>query len=129
MIHLIEMISANSSLAKSPLWQAARLDDSVFELTKALGPHWVVERWSDCGGDLSIVVFSRHDPDALTTFVLFERDGVTRVATVEDDKWTTDRKFRSRRCAINSLIARAAITPEQNQTAAKRSSRHYAGLN
>lgn len=109
MSHVIALSSANASLGRSPLWLPLGLDSSVSVLSDALGIHWVVERWSDCGGDLSIIVFSSRDPDVLPTFLLFQQDGETRLATVENDEWTTDGSFRSLRHAVDVLIARAAV--------------------
>ena len=125
MSHLTEMSSESAFRGTLPPWQPCKLDDSVFELTKALGPHWVIEPWTGCGGDLSIIVFARHDPNALPTFVLFEQDGVARVATVQNDEWARDRRFRSLRLAAGALIARAALAAKQYRD----STRHHAALN
>ena len=121
MSNLSPMSSVSAARGNLPFWQAARLDRSILGLAKALGPDWVVERWSGCDRDLSVIVFSEHNPDDMPTFVLFEQDGVTRLGTVEEDEWTADLSFRNRQPAVDALVARAAV--------ASRSSHGHAGLN
>ncbi|WP_428489561.1 hypothetical protein [Rhodopila sp.] len=119
MSHLTQMSLLNSYRGSLLLRQSDRLEDSVSALSNALGSKWVVERWSDCGGDLSLIVFSRLEPDLMPTFVLFEQDGAIRLATVENDEWAIDRSFRSLCGAVDALIAMASkqnIEPRHHAT-------------
>lgn len=73
MTQVIEFNSAKVLPTDFWLLQPAGLGDTACLLSNALGPEWVVERVSDCEGDLSIMVFSSRDPDAMPTFVLLSK--------------------------------------------------------
>ena len=84
--------------------------DVTTVLAKALGPAWSVQRQTDCEGEVSIIVLPLDD-SAEAAFVLYERDGVVRVATIAGDDRDGDRGFSGLQAAVAAIIAEIARPP------------------
>jgi hypothetical protein len=93
----------------------ATAGEVVSVLSTALGADWAVERETDCEGEVSIIALPAGDVGRLPAFILYEKNGQTRIATVRSDEWERDRGFASFRQAVDALIveARASSNAEQ----------------
>jgi hypothetical protein len=89
------------------LFDPAAPSDVVAVVSKALGPDWAVEREIDCDGEVSIVALPTMDDAPTPAFILYEKGGRTRVATIRDDEWKCDHGFNSFRQGVGALIAEA----------------------
>jgi hypothetical protein len=72
-------------------------------LSATLGPTWGVYRETDCEGEVSIIVLPVAD-DAKPAFLLYEKGGVARVATVAGDDWEGDQGYPSFHDAVAAII-------------------------
>ena len=74
-------------------------------LLAALPPAWEVTRAIDPHGGVSTVVFPVDDAGTMPTFVLYEGDGFSEVATIRNDTWATDQEFADGAEAVAAIIA------------------------
>ncbi len=79
--------------------------DAVASLSAAASDAWEVERMVDPAGEVSIIVLPTSDDPALPTFMLYEKHGQARVATIRDDVWESDVAFTSGRQAVAAITA------------------------
>jgi hypothetical protein len=82
--------------------------DVVEVLSEGLGPGWTVHRETDCEGDVSVIALPA-DEEAIPAFILYEKGGVARVATVRGDDWEGDWSSPSFELAIAMIITEAAF--------------------
>jgi hypothetical protein len=83
------------------------LGDVSALLSQALGADWTVEREIDCEGHVSIIALPEDETDGTPSFILYEKDGLARVATVKCDEWVNDWGFDSFLTAVYKFIAEA----------------------
>ena len=96
---------------QTPAWLflPAHSFDIVATLSDALGPAWLVQRETDCEAEMSILAMASGDDDnALPTFVLYERDGLVHVATVQNEVWRPMHGFISPQEAVTAIVAEIA---------------------
>jgi hypothetical protein len=79
----------------------------VAVLKEALGGSWVVERETDCTGEVSIIAFPVGENEGTPSFILFESEGRARLATISSDEWNGDRAFDSFPEAVSAFITEA----------------------
>jgi hypothetical protein len=84
--------------------------DVIAVLSNALSTDWVVARETDYEGRMSVITLPALGKEKLPSFILYERDGQTHVATITGDEWANDRCFDDFRQAVSVVvgIARAA---------------------
>ena len=82
--------------------------DVIASLTAASTDAWEVEQTVDPFGEVSIIVLPRDDDPALPTFMLYEGDGVARVATIRHEAWESEKAYHSSRRAVAAIIAETA---------------------
>lgn len=86
-------VSLTKSFPAAPwLFQPAG-PDAVAVLVAALGPEWTVERETHRKGDTAIIVLSAREPEDGPSFILYERDGQARLATMQGDDWQREQRF------------------------------------
>ena len=85
------------------LFESESPRDVIVRLSEALGPSWTVHRETDCEGEVSIIVLPLAD-DVEPAFVLYEKEGVARVAAVAGDDWEGDQGFASFQQAVAGII-------------------------
>ena len=91
---------------------AARPVDIQTALSEALGAGWLVQRETDPGGDMSVLVMAADDADnALPTFMVYERDGLAQVASVQADAWHSLAGFASAHAAVAAIVSAIANLP------------------
>lgn len=106
MTHTIDNV-LSKAFAHSPWLFAHDVPrDAIMVLSEALGPRWAVQRETDCDGEVSIIVLPIAD-EAKPAFVLYEKEGVARVATVVGDDWEGDQGFANFPDAVATIIAAA----------------------
>jgi hypothetical protein len=66
-----------------------------------------VHRETDCEGDVSVITLPADD-EAIPAFILYEKGGLARVATVTGDEWANDWSSPSFELAIAMIITEAA---------------------
>jgi hypothetical protein len=124
MTHALDDGLAKAFSAALWLLQPAELGDVIAVLSDALGADWVVERETDYTGEMSIIAFPASDQDARPTFVLYEADGQTHVATIRGDEWASDHGFNRFRQGVDAIIAAAKASPSvRSQPTTSRSDR------
>ena len=89
------------------LFQPAELGEVVAVLKDALGDDWVVERETDCAGEVSIIAFPVGEDEGTPSFILFESEGRARLAAVSSDTWKWHQAFASFPEAVSAFIAEA----------------------
>lgn len=82
-------------------------DDVIAMVSGALGPDWTVLRETDCEGDVSIIALPAEETGRTPSFILYEKDGQTHVASVRCDQWGLDLIFDSFSKAVDAFIAEA----------------------
>jgi hypothetical protein len=92
MTHAIDNILSRTFPQAPWLFAAGSRCDVITVLSEALGPKWRICRETDYEGDVSIIVLPLDD-DVAPTFVLYEKRGVTCVATVTGDNWDGNQGF------------------------------------
>jgi hypothetical protein len=80
--------------------------DQMARLALALAPRWQIERATDYLGAVSVVAVPFDDDPAEPTFMLYEADGNSHVATIMQDAWECDDAFETCGHAVTALIAR-----------------------
>jgi hypothetical protein len=103
MTHAIDTILSRTFPHASWLFASETPRDVIVALSEALGPMWGVYRETDCEGDVSIIVLPLDD-DAKPAFVLYERGGAARVATIAGDDWEGDRGYSGFQDAVAAII-------------------------
>jgi hypothetical protein len=78
--------------------------DVVALLSAGSAGAWDVEPEVDPSGDVSIVVLPACDDPAMPTFLLYQKDGAARVATIRHEIWEDDRAFPGCRQAAAAII-------------------------
>jgi hypothetical protein len=81
--------------------------DIIVVLSETLGPRWSVHRETDYNGEVPVIALPIKD-DATPAFILYEKEGVVRVATVKGDDWEGDQCFRNFQHAVAAIIAETA---------------------
>jgi hypothetical protein len=89
------------------LLKPAEHGDVLAVLSAALGSDWAVERETDSEGEISIIALPAEESNGTPTFVLYEKDGQARVATIRGDEWECDHGFNGFRQAVDAIIAEA----------------------
>ena len=97
----------------SPMPASLRLPARPFDihaaLSKALGANWLVQRETSPNGEVSILAMAADDEDnVLPTFMLYERDGLAQVASVQDDAWQSLSGFANAEAAVVAIITAIA---------------------
>jgi hypothetical protein len=85
-----------------------KLTDFVASLSAVSAGAWEVEQMVDPSGEVSIVMFPACDDPALPTFMLFEENGLARVATIRHDVWESDQTYLSNHQAVAAIMAATA---------------------
>jgi hypothetical protein len=89
------------------LLQPTEQGDMVAVLSAALGSDWVVERETDSEGEVSIIALPTEELNGTPAFILYEKDGKARVATIRGDEWECDHGFNGFRQGVDAIIAEA----------------------
>ncbi len=100
------------SPAYPPLDPGAPLDITAL-LQAALTGDWSVERECDPMGEVSFVVLPIQDTDGTPSFILFEKDGLPRLAMVTDDVWEEEAGFTTWQQTIAALAMAARATTRE----------------
>jgi hypothetical protein len=85
-----------------------KLADFVASLSAASAGAWEVEHVVDPSGEASIIMFPACGDPALPTFMLFEENGLARVATIRHDVWENDQAYLSNHQAVAAVMAATA---------------------
>ena len=81
-------------------------------LSVALGADWIVQREIDPDAEVSILAMAADDmDDTLPTFMLYERNGLVQVASVQDDAWQSHGGFANAHAAVAAIVAAIARLP------------------
>ncbi len=83
--------------------------DVLVELSAALAPGWDVEQATDYLGEVSFVALPVGDDSDAPAFILYEKDGTARVATMHGDDWEDDLVFTTCQQAINRITDGALV--------------------
>jgi len=122
MTQVLDNAEVADSARRFWLTETAATLDAAAVLSAALAPKWSVQREVDYVGEVSIILLPAHDHPtiehrALPSFILFEKDGQARVATVTEDQWVADQGFRDIQPAVTAIIAAAAAISTSHQHA------------
>jgi hypothetical protein len=107
MTHATNYDLANAFPGAPWLFLPAELGDVVAGLKEALSDDWVVERATDCAGEVSIIAFPVREDERTPSFILFESEGRARLAMIECDEWKWDHAFDGFGEAVRAFIAEA----------------------
>jgi hypothetical protein len=112
MNHVIDAYRPTQTLG-GQAWLNAGLSspDVVASLSAGLADAWEVERAVDPSGDVTIIILPVLDAPGMPTFMLYEEDGLARVATIRRDVWESDQAFLSCPKAVAAIIAARAALP------------------
>lgn len=123
MIHAADTNLTASFASSSWLRQTFVPVDILATLSERLGAPWHVHREIDCEGEVSIIVFPGGDDDddeTLPVFILYEKNGLAHVATVEADEWKTAQDFASIQGAADAIALWVADCPRREASPAQR---------